>query len=88
MKKKKISLTDYEDQIFAELEKARKAIDRSILYAENLRDNNKSMSYSAQSLKKNLLKTKKEIILSEIYANELLLPADPERKIEWLKDII
>lgn len=79
---KKISLTDYEEQIFAELEKARKAIERSIMYAENLRDNDKSMSYSAQGLKKNLLKTKKEIILSEIYANLLLLPADPERKID------
>lgn len=82
MKKKEISLTDYEDQIFVELEKARKAIKRSIMYAENLRDNIKSKSYPAQSLKMNLLKTKKEIILSEIYAKELLLPADPERKID------
>lgn len=82
MRKKKISLTAYEEQIFAELEKARKAIKRSIVYAENLRDNDKSKSYPAQSLKRNLLKTKKEIILSEIYAKELLLPADLERKID------
>lgn len=74
--------SEYTDELFDNLTKARKLVEESITLLEV-----RSETPETKRVIEKLKETRKEILLTEVCCDCILIP-DPERLVEWLKDLI